>query len=166
MRNKKDCSISSEKNKGVSEVLGTILMVGLVVILAAAAAVMIFGVEIPLINPKLTYIDVSKTDLGDTEFIVLTNMHGEKFTIGGQGNSSVKLVDPASNMINPVNAGLNPIAWDRGVSIFIYKTGGGDYEISTSRPAVAPAAFDPGIWGIIGVDGENNIVFFEDTIEF
>ncbi|MBN1431346.1 MAG: type IV pilin N-terminal domain-containing protein [Methanomicrobiaceae archaeon] len=156
----------SEREPGVSEVIGTILIVALVVILVAIASIMVFGIDVPLFNPELVYVDVSKTDTGGTEYIVITHQCGESVELMKNGGCIIKVISPASEILSLTNADGGPITWDDGVAVYIYRTAGGNYEISASRPAVAIAVFDSGTWGVVGVDSKNDIIMFEDSLDF
>ena len=166
MLNLNDKKSFSERETGVSEVIGTILIVALVVILVSIASIIVFGIDVPLFNPELVYVDVSKTDTGGTEYIVITHQCGESVELMKEGGCYIKIINTSSIIINPANADGGSITWDDGVPVYIYRTAGGNYEISASRPAVAIAAFESGTWGVVGVDSENDIIMFEDSLEF
>lgn len=154
-----------DNKTGVSEVIATIAMVGLVVVLAAAVSALVFGINVPLFNPEIVYVDASKADLAGTDYIVVTHRCGESVELMSPGGCIIKIIDPSSAIITPANADGGPINWDDGVPVYIYRTAGG-YEISASQPPGPIVAFDPGTWGIVGVDAKNNIVMFQDSVEF
>lgn len=165
MNNSNQIASRGAEECGVSDIIGTVLIVGMVVIAGGIASIIIFGIDLSLSDPDLLYVDIHKTNHGGNEYLEIMHRCGDPVRLMGDGNCLIQLIDPDSNYIALAYSDGGHIAWDDGIPVYVYKSGG-DYSISASRPGFAVAEFGSGTWVIQLINKEEMILEFQNSIDF
>jgi flagellin-like protein len=162
-------------NQAVSEVIGTVLMVAMVVMISGIIAAMVFGMPFAPQKPTLAGFMVeiiqgsNSTNPGSPAVPVISfyQVSGDHLAFFGANGTNVRLIDPDSITYtveqDPLMAGSEIRIGDR---FFVFKKSGSpDYYLVTNNQSVIAGIkpFTPhGTWQFIIIDEkETDMVIFE-----
>jgi flagellin-like protein len=164
-----------DTDQAVSEVIGTVLMVAMVVMIAGIVAAMLLGMPFIPQKPTLASFSVeiiqvpNSTQPGAQTVPVISfyQVSGDHLAFFGPNGTTVRLTDPANTMYSVQNYGPVP-ATDIlvGERFFIFKQAGspGNFMATNNQSSIpATDAFTPhGTWRFAIVDEkETNMILFE-----
>ena len=157
----------NQNERGLSEIVGLMLMAFLIIVTALLIIGLLTGVITDMLQkPALISVKAVQFDtLADEHIIGLSHMEGDHVILAGTTQNkaasiiSIALVDTSGTRI-PVRSASTSMGefWGPGTRLYIYPNGSGGYVFSDIAPTTAGFGMSPGSYKVLITDDKAKVL--------
>ena len=156
-----------EKDQGVSELIGTILVIILVIAIAGIIAALVFGWSIPL--QRTPYFVSEATTIDNASVVKLFHAQGDPVSLYPGANQGLPMkMTLASGAVTydvtplPTAAGKG---WRAGETLYIFRNASGVWIADSPALILNSTGFAPGPWRLSLIDITSNVLIVQHTLD-